>query len=191
MKIGFRTSVISGIQDSLSFVPNSLGCIPDSKAQDFEFHRTKFPSLPFPGAKIYWNPESGIRNPDSLTRGDWCLQQLPQRHVPTTLRKPFLDAFARRFDTSQVYSPESDLVTLLILKFPLDRMRCLPESCTSIGPNRHLTVGFGSPVGLQISSTLVWTRACRLDCGALLPVPNPAGISAWARTRKGILLTRS
>ena len=38
-------------------------------------------------------------------------------------------------------------------------------------------VGLGSPVGLQVSSTLVWMSAFVLGCGTLLPGPNPAGIS--------------
>ena len=38
-------------------------------------------------------------------------------------------------------------------------------------------VGLGSPVGLHVSSTVVWISAFMLGCGALLPDPNPAGIS--------------
>ena len=48
MELGFRIPIVSGIPDSLS-------CIPDSKAQDSGFHKPRFP---------------GIRNQDSITWGD-------------------------------------------------------------------------------------------------------------------------
>ena len=38
MELGFRISIVSGIPDSLS-------CIPDSKAQDSGFHKQRFPGL--------------------------------------------------------------------------------------------------------------------------------------------------
>ena len=48
VELGFWIPIFSGIPDSLS-------CIPDSKAQDFRFHEQKFPCL---------------RNSDSLTWGE-------------------------------------------------------------------------------------------------------------------------
>ena len=48
VELGFRIPIISGIPDSLS-------CIPDSKAQYSGFHKQKFPRF---------------RNPDSLTCGE-------------------------------------------------------------------------------------------------------------------------
>ena len=39
VKLGFWIPIVSGIPDSLS-------CIPDSKAQDFGFHKQKFPRIP-------------------------------------------------------------------------------------------------------------------------------------------------
>ena len=49
LKFGFWISIVRGIPDSLS-------CIPDSKAQDSRFHDPNF---------------LGFWNPDSLTWGDW------------------------------------------------------------------------------------------------------------------------
>ena len=39
VKLGFWIPIVSGIPDSLS-------CIPDSKDQDFGFHKQKFPRIP-------------------------------------------------------------------------------------------------------------------------------------------------
>ena len=52
--LGVRITIVSGIPDCLS-------CIPDSKAQGSLFHKQKFP---------------GVRNADSLTRGDTKTCQL-------------------------------------------------------------------------------------------------------------------
>ena len=76
-----------------------------------------------------------------------------------------------------MYSPESDLVTLVILKFPFDEIRNLPLLCRYAAPNRQRTTGLGSPVGLHIISTLECMRALWVSCGALLPRPKPAGIA--------------
>jgi len=105
--------------------------------------------------------------------------------IPTTLRNPLALAFPSLLDTSQEYSPESVLVTLLILKFPLERMRCLPDPFTCIAPDSQRMAGFGSPVGLHVSSTVVWMSAFMLDCGGLLPGPKPAGISGSKKEDAG------
>ena len=58
MELGFRIPIVSGIPDSLS-------CIPFSKAQDSGFHNSDFPDS---GFRI---PDSTSKNfPDSLTWGD-------------------------------------------------------------------------------------------------------------------------
>ena len=41
-------------------IPNSLICIPDSKAQDMGFHKKIFPRFQIQKAKLSWIPESGI-----------------------------------------------------------------------------------------------------------------------------------
>ena len=53
----------SGFQPIVSGIPDSLYCIPDSKAQDSKFHVYNFPRFRIPKAKIF-------RNPESLTRGE-------------------------------------------------------------------------------------------------------------------------
>ena len=60
---GFRSPIIRGI-------PHSLICIPDSKTQDFGFHKK---NLSDSTRKIFRIPQkkiSGFRNSDSLTRGE-------------------------------------------------------------------------------------------------------------------------
>ena len=54
MDLGVRIAIVSGILDSLS-------CLPDSKVQGSLFHKRKFP---------------GVRNADSLARGDTKTCQL-------------------------------------------------------------------------------------------------------------------
>ena len=44
MELGFWITIVSGI-------PNSLSCIPDLKAQDSEFHKQKVPGFRIPQAK--------------------------------------------------------------------------------------------------------------------------------------------
>ena len=70
------------------------------------------------------------------------------------------------------------MVTLLIRKFPFDKIRNLLLLLRLKEPlNSQRMVGLGSPFGLHVSSTLVWISAFVLGCGTLLPGPNPAGIS--------------
>ena len=47
-------------------------------------------------------------------------------------------------------------------------------------------VGLGSPVGLHVSSTLVWISAFVLGCGTMLPGPNPAGISDGIERKENV-----
>ena len=56
VELGFRIPIVSGIPDSFS-------CIPDSTAQDLKFHPQKFPRF---------------QNPDSLSWGDYGIEQLQQ-----------------------------------------------------------------------------------------------------------------
>ena len=42
--------------------------------------------------------------------------------VPTTLMNPFLEALPSLLEASHVYSPESDLIALVTLKFPFDEI---------------------------------------------------------------------
>ena len=60
MKFGFRIPVVSGI-------PNSLSCLPDSKAHDSGCHKQKFPAVsgirvPLHGTRTSyasWSPDGG------------------------------------------------------------------------------------------------------------------------------------
>ena len=67
VELGFWISVINGIRDFLS-------CIPDSKAQDSTFHEQNFSDLGFHRQKIH-----GFWNPDTLTwrefLTDWALDE--------------------------------------------------------------------------------------------------------------------
>ena len=45
VELGFRIPIVSGIPDSLS-------CIPDSKARDSGFHKSKFPGFPYMGRTL-------------------------------------------------------------------------------------------------------------------------------------------
>ena len=58
VELGFRNSIVGGILDSLS-------CIPDSKTQDSGFHKSNFPDSRFHKQKF-----PGFPNPDSLTWGE-------------------------------------------------------------------------------------------------------------------------
>ena len=57
LELGFLIPIVSGIPDSLS-------CIPDSKAQDSDSTSKKFPAYPIPQAESL-----GFRNPDSRLHG--------------------------------------------------------------------------------------------------------------------------
>ncbi|CAH3168734.1 unnamed protein product, partial [Porites evermanni] len=54
VELGFLIPIVSGIPDSLS-------CIPDSKAKDSWFYKQNFPGFEIPRAKISQIPESGVR----------------------------------------------------------------------------------------------------------------------------------
>lgn len=74
----------------------------------------------------------------------------------------------------------------MIRKFPFDKIRNLNLLLLRFREplNSQRMVGLGSPVGLHISSTVVWISAFMLGCGALLPGPNPAGISDEIEKKK-------
>ena len=59
VELGFRVPVI------LSGIPDSLSCMSDSKAQDYAFHKQKFPDSEFHTQKF-----PGFQNTDSLTWGE-------------------------------------------------------------------------------------------------------------------------
>ena len=56
--------------------------------------------------------------------------------------------------------------------------------------NSQRMVGFGSPVGLHVSSTLVRMSAFVFGCGTLLPGPNPAGISEGIERKENVHLQK-
>jgi len=71
LKHGFSISIVSGIPDSLS-------CIPDTKAQDFRYHKHNFSRMP----ESTSNKFPGFRNPDSLHVASFLSSQICTRLVP-------------------------------------------------------------------------------------------------------------
>ena len=86
MELGFCISIVSGI-------PDSLGCIPDSKAQDFGFLQL-FSGFQSPGFRIPTAvlriptpriPDSHSCTPDSNARGfriSTAVLRIPKRRIP-------------------------------------------------------------------------------------------------------------
>ena len=80
MEPGFRTLIVSGIPDSLSCIPDSKAKDSDSTSKNFPdsgFHEQKFPAFRIPQANISRIPDftgknflGGYPNPDSLTWSD-------------------------------------------------------------------------------------------------------------------------
>ena len=71
LKHGFWFSIVSGIPDSLSYIP-------DIKAQDFGYHKYNFSRIP----ESTSNKFRGFRNPDSLHVASFVNSQICTRLVP-------------------------------------------------------------------------------------------------------------
>ena len=73
----------------VSGIPDSLGCIPDSKAQDSGFHRQTFPRFRIPHAKISKIPDYTSKN---FQDSGFHMQKFPRFRIPQAKHSKILES---------------------------------------------------------------------------------------------------